>query len=337
LKKVNLGIIGLGNQGKIHLRNALRLEGAKVVGVADVSERALSYAKKIGVRNVYKNYEDLIKNNELDAVVISLPNFLHLETAVKVAEAGKEIMLEKPLARNVEEGKKILASVKSNGVRLMMGYDMRFNPPLKEIKHKIVDGFFGDIQEAGATNVSGGPFGSRSDKIGPIPVSPWWFDKDLSGGGVLLDLGSHLIDFFSWYFGEVDSVRSILGYMFNLDTEDVATCVLVFKDGPTATFNVGWFSREFLLSVQICGTAKNLLVQLAPISNLKIVRKDFRSKIGRPYRDPYCLELEYFVNSLQRDEELNPSCEEGLTCQRLVALAYKNSLVRNANSLKKEA
>ena len=120
MKEVNLGIIGLGYKGKTHLQNALQLEGTRVIGVADTSEQALSYAKKIGVRNVYKNYEDLVKNNQLDAVVISLPNFLHLESAIKAAEAGKDILMEKPLARNVKEGEKILSSVENNGVRLMI-------------------------------------------------------------------------------------------------------------------------------------------------------------------------------------------------------------------------
>jgi len=325
MKEVNLGIIGLGYKGKTHLHNALRLEGAKVIGVADTSEKALSYARKIGVRSVYKNYEDLIKSNQLDAVVISLPNFLHLESATKAAEAGKDILLEKPLARNVAEGEKILACVENSCVRLMMGYDMRFNPLFREIKNKIDDGYFGDIQIAGATNVSAGPFSSRSDRAGPIPVSPWWFDKDLSGGGVLLDLGSHLVDFLCWYFGKADSVKSYLGYMFNLDMEDTATCVLVFEGGPIATFNIGWFSRDFLLSVQICGTAKNLSIQVAPLRTWERVGKDLKSKLGAPNCDPFYLELEYFVKSLQRDENPKPSCEDGLICQKLIASAYKNS------------
>ena len=84
LKKVNLGVIGLGHQGRIHLRNCLHLKKeVKVLGVADVSEKALRFAKKIGVKNVYTDYEDLLKNEQIDAVVISLPNFLHLEGAHK--------------------------------------------------------------------------------------------------------------------------------------------------------------------------------------------------------------------------------------------------------------
>jgi predicted dehydrogenase len=325
LKQVNLGIIGLGHQGKLHLRNAFRLREAKVVGVADASEKALRFARKMGVKNVYADYEDLLKNEHLDAVIIGLPNFLHLEGTVRAAEAGKDILLEKPLARSVEEGRKILSSVDSNNVRLMMGYGLRFHPVLRDIRDKIEDGFFGDVQICDATNVSGGPFTSRSDRVGPVPVSSWWFDKELVGGGALLDLGTHMIDLLSWYFGEVADVRSYLGHMFNLDLEDVATCVLMYNGGPVATVKVGWFSKEIMQSVQVFGTAKNISVGISPSSTLRIVWKDLKSKLGWHSCSPNFLELEYFVKCLLNDEQPEPSGEDGLRCLQVVSLAYENS------------
>lgn len=325
LKPVNLGIIGLGYQGKTHLRNSLHLKEAKVLGVADVSEKALQFARNIGVKNVYTNYEDLLKNEQLDAVIISLPNFLHLEGAVKAAEAGKHILLEKPLARNVEEGEKILSGIRKNGVRLMMAYDLRFHPALRKVHEKIADSFFGEVQIVEATNVSGGPFASRSDRVGPVPVPSWWFDKKLAGGGALLDLGSHMIDLLTWYFGEVDDVESYLGYMFKMELEDVATCILKFKDGPVATVKVGWFSKGFMQSIQVCGTAKNLWVHISPSSPLEIVWKDVKRKFGRHNDDPNYSELEYFLKCLQKDEQPHPSGEEGLRCMQVVSRAYEKA------------
>ena len=86
-----------------------------------------------------------------------MPNFLHQEAAVKSAEAGKHILLEKPLARSVEEGEKILSSVKRNGVKLMIGYDMRFDLVLNRIHDQVVNGYFGEVQIAEATNIRDGP------------------------------------------------------------------------------------------------------------------------------------------------------------------------------------
>lgn len=337
MKQVNLGIIGLGARGKVHLRNSLRLKEANVLGAADVSKKSLKFARKLGVKNVYTDYEDLLRNAQLDAVIISLPNFLHLEGAMKAAEAGKDILLEKPLARNVVEGGKILSSVKRNGVRLMMGYDLRFNPVLKKIHEKIVEGFFGEVQIAEATNVSAGPFSSRSDSVGPVPVSSWFFDKELVGGGALLDLGSHMIDLLSWYFGEVECVESYFKYIFNMELEDVATCKLKFKDGPVATVKAGWFSREQMASLQVCGTAKNLWVPIVPSSTREIIWKDVKKKFGRYNCDSNYLEVEYFVKCLQKDEQPYPSGEEGQQCMQVVSRAYEKALKKPANMRMEEA
>ena len=326
LKQINLGIIGLGFQGNIHLRNSLRLKEAKVLGVADVSKKALKSAKKIGVKNVFEDYEDLLKNKQLDAVIISLPNFLHLEGVEKAAEAGKHILLEKPISRNFEEGKKILSIVRKNGVRLMMSYALRFHPALRKIQEEITNGYFGAVQIVEATNVSGGPFSPRSDRVGPVPVSSWWFDKKLAGGGALLDLGSHMIDLLSWYFGEVDDVESYLGYMFNMELEDVATCILKFKNGPVATVKVGWFSQDFLESVQICGTVKNLYVRTSPLRPLERIWKDVKRTLGANNDNPSHLELEYFVKCLHKDEQPRPSGEEGLRCIEIISRAYQKTL-----------
>jgi predicted dehydrogenase len=325
LKKINLGIIGLGFQGKIHLRNSLRLKGVNVLGVADVADKALNYAKEIGVKNVYKNYEDLLRNDQLDAVIISLPNFLHMDCAVKAAKAGKNIFLEKPLARNVEEGKKIASSIRKNNVKAMIGFDLRFNPVLRKVREELNSGLFGEVQIVEATNVSGGPFSPRSDRVGPVPVQSWWFDKNLVGGGALLDLGSHMIDLLTWYFGEANCLNCYLGFMFNMDIEDFATCLLKFKKGPIATVKVGWFSKGFTQSIQVCGTARNVSVQISNSNTLVKVWKDVKRKLGLHNSDPYYLEMEYFVKCLQKDEKPYPSEEDGLSCLKLVSSAYEKA------------
>jgi myo-inositol 2-dehydrogenase / D-chiro-inositol 1-dehydrogenase len=326
LAKINLGIIGLGNQGKNHLLNCLRLKEANVIGVADVSERALHFASRLGVKNVYQDYNKMLENKLIDAVIINLPNFLHKEGSVRAAEAGKDILLEKPLARTVQEGQEILSAVKKNNVQLMIGYDLRFNTMAIDIHDKIVGGFFGDVKIADATNISGGPFSPRNDRVGPVQVPSWWFSKEQSGGGALIDLGSHMIDLLSWYFGEVVSVQSYLEHNFHMESEDAATCVLRFKEGPVATIKVGWFSKDFLQSIQIFGTAKNIMVQIAPERTLQRVQKGISKKIGFGQNDSIYSELEYFVKCLQQNKTPNPTGEDGLRCLQVISSSYENNL-----------
>ncbi len=325
MKPLNIGIIGLGTQGRLGLRTSLLLKEANVLAVADVSERALRFAKEYGVKNIYTNYEDLLKNDNVEAVVINLPNFLHMEGAMKAAESGKHILMEKPLARNVAEGEKILSSVRKNGVKLMIGYDLRFDPVLRKIHDDILDGLYGRVQMAEATNVSGGPFSPRNDSVGPVKVPSWWFDRELAGGGALLDLGSHMIDLLTWYFGDVVQVQAFIEHLLNAGLEDSATCVLKFKDGPVATVKVGWFSKGFLQSLQICGTARNLNQPISASGVWQKIRADVARKVGTNKKNPYFLKLEHFVNCLSNEVQPEPSGEEALRSLQVIELAYKTA------------
>jgi predicted dehydrogenase len=303
----------------------MRLKNAVVKSVADISKKNLEFARKFGVKDIYTNYEDMLKDEQINAVIISLPNFLHLEASVKAAEAGKHIFIEKPMGRNAEECKEILSAIRRNGVRLMVGYGLRFNPIVKRIREKIMDGFFGEVQIVESTYVSGGPFTPKSNQAGPVPVPSWWFDKKLAGGGSLLDLGSHMIDMLLWFFGEVENIESYISYTFNLEIEDVATCMLKFRKGPLAVVNVGWFSKDFIRSIQICGTSKNLWFNLSRLNVGKRIWNDLKKKIGWYNSDSYYLELAHFVNCLQQDAEPSPSGEDGLRCHEVISWAYRKA------------
>jgi predicted dehydrogenase len=307
----------------------MRLKKARVKSVAEISKKNLEFARRFGVKDIYTNYEDMLKDEQINAVIISLPNFLHLEASVKAAEAGKHILIEKPMGRNVEESREILSAIRRNGVKLMVGYGLRFNPIVKRIREKIMDGFFGEVQIVESTYVSGGPFTPKSNRAGPVPVPSWWFDKKLAGGGSLLDLGSHMIDMLLWFFGEVKDIESYISYTFNLEIEDVATCMLKFRKGPLAIVNVGWFSKDFIRSIQICGTSKNLWFNLSRLDVGKEIWNDLKKKIGWYNSDPYYLELAHFVNCLQQDEEPNPSGEDGLRCHEVISWAYRKAFEKH--------
>jgi predicted dehydrogenase len=311
----------------MHLRNCLSYKEVNVVAVADTSKHALEYATNRGVKRTYENYEDLLRDASIDAVLISLPNHLHLESVTKGAEAGKDILLEKPLAGQLADGEKIVSSVEKNGVKLMLGYSLRFDPLLRGLREKIIDGYFGEVEIAEATNVSSGPFTPQADKIGPTPVPGWWFDKELVGGGALLDLGIHMIDLLVWYFGEVESVSSYLGYMFNMSVEDVATCIIKFKRGPLAIVNAGWFSKDYLNSISLNGTSRNFSAVVSKKSRLGFVWNDFKRIVGQGASTITAEELKYFIDCIRRDVEPSPSAEEGLSDLRIISMAYENASV----------
>jgi len=321
LNIVKVGLIGLGEMGKIHFRNCLHLKGVKLVAVSDVSGRALSSARKFGVKNVYKDYVQLLEDKEVDAVLISLPTFLHDEAAIKAAEHGKHMLVEKPLARNTEEAERIVSAAKSANVKLMVGYPLRFSPSFVDLKQKLDLGTLGDVQIAIANSFSLGPFSPRGEDAVPKPVPSWWFDRKLTGGGALLDLGCHLINLLRWYFGDLTSFRGHLGYRFNMDFEDHAICDLHFKNGVVATVNVGWFARYRRVQVDLFGTVRHGVATSKVPRTLDYVKKmvSFDKSTG------FYKELEYFADCIRSDMHPTTSGEDGLQDIRIISEAYTNS------------
>lgn len=322
LKKVRIGLIGLGEMGKIHLLNLRHMKAAEVIAVADVSEKALLKAKEIGVKHTSKDYADLLKNPEVDAVVISLPTFLHAEAAINAAEKGKSLLVEKPIAGNVSDAERVLSCARANGVKLMVGYPLRFSIPFTMLKDKIEQGVLGDVQLATMVHVGSGPFFSRAETAHtPKPVPSWWFDKKCTGGGALMDLGVHGINLLKWYFGDVQDVWSYLGHRFNLDLEDHATCILKFKNGTIGVLNVGWFARYHEMRVDLQGTVDQAYATSKPPSMYYYVKRLFTpidSSTG------FFRELDYFANCIISDVTPSPSGEEGVEDLRTISAAYGN-------------
>jgi predicted dehydrogenase len=323
MKKVGLGIIGLGYIGKIHLRHGLKLKNARIVGVSDLSKRALNDAKILGVKKTFTNYEELLKEPNLDSVIIGLPTHLHLDCAIRAIEAGKDVFLEKPIARNVKEAKEIVSAAQRNSVKLMIGYPHRFNAPFRELKEKIESGELGDVEIAYATFISSGPFFHRAVDYAPSPVPEWWFDRELTGGGALMDLGCHLINLLRWYFGEITDIDSYLGHRFNIDLEDHAICMAQFDSGTTAAINIGWFSQEYQLKIDLFGSVSCASAQHRPENRLIAVARMLTTGTSKFYW-PHLVELQYFANCLIQDLKPSPSGEDGLRDLEAISLAYKN-------------
>ena len=325
MDKMKLGLIGLGYIGKVHLRNCLRHEFAKLEGVSDISKKALNLAKKMGVKKTYNDYQQLLNDDSIDAVIIALPTHLHLPCAKEAAEAGKHIFLEKPLARNVAEGREIVSTVRKNNIELMVGYPYRFAPSFQTLKEKIERGELGEVQIAYATNIGSGPFFHRAERDIPRPVPSWWFKKELAGGGALMDVGSHMINLVRWYFGEISNARSYLGYRYNLDLEDHATCILKFQSGQIAIVNAGWFSQQMRIKVELLGTVAHASATRNSPSKTKTA---IQLMTGRPttFYLPHFREVSHFIQCLKQDLPPSPSAEDALKDLEAIALAYKNEI-----------
>jgi predicted dehydrogenase len=340
---LRVGVIGLGKMGKLNLMNALRIKGVNVVAVADKSERKRRSVEKYHLET-YDDYSKLIDAENLDAVVISLPNFLKKESVIYASENGLDIFLDKPLSRNSAEAQEIVQKVKKENVRLMVGVNYRYFDSVKKVKNNLEDGKIGDIVIATSELIMNGPF---SHPLVPTPVPDWWLNKEMAGGGALLDLGYHLIDIFSWLVGDLHITYSSLGYRFNLPLEDTATVVL--ESGKTSTkcvVNVGWFSKmifpDFNFRVNVHGTVgydstdlyapNNLRTHAVKEAALNFFRKMLRRKVHylsyTYYYSSFYKMLELFFEILKKGMESPISLEEQLEVVRIIDDIYRDNGVQ---------
>lgn len=335
---VKVGIIGLGHMGQLHLLNAMRVQGVEVVAGADKSEKNRSFAERFHLKT-YDDYTRLIDSEKLDAVIISLPNFLKKEGVFYAAENGLDIFLDKPISRNLAEAQEMVCKVDQKNVRMLVGVNYRYFPCVQKLKKKLDDGVIGDPQIATSELVLNGPI---SHAVVPVPVPEWWLSKDLAGGGALLDLGYHLIDILSWLMGDFKVAYSSLGHTMHLPVEDAGTLVLQSKENDyTGIVNVGWFSKsifpDFNFRVNMHGTvgfdSTDHYIPRDPRMNavkegaLNLVR---RVALRKPsylsytyYYSSFFTIMDLFFDALKKGSDFPVSLDEQLRVMRIIDSAYK--------------
>lgn len=280
----------------------------------------------------------MIRKEKPDAVIIALPNHLHADCCLEASENGCDILVEKPLAMNTEEGRHIADHVKETGVKLMVGMSHRFIKDCKKLKKEIDAGTLGRIDFASALFFTGPFFAGKR-------VPRWMFEPDKIGGA-LLDAGCHIIDLLLWYFGNPSSVSGYTDSQFNLGYDDYAEVSMRFKNGVNALAVVSWRSRLPCYRVEVVGEygRKVAFSRKFGIFDIGIRRglptfiaESISQRIrGRPFLPLgdyiYYNELHYFVKCILNDEEPEPSVEDWLKVSEIIDLIYKQtSPVKNGN------
>jgi predicted dehydrogenase len=337
---INLGVIGLGSNGYIHFQNSLRIPGVRVISVADKSKSSLRSAEKHGVKGLYEDYEKLLENSQnLDAVIISLPNFLHFPCIMRSLESDLDVFVEKPLANTVSECKLIKEKLRKTGKRLTIGHAMRFYDAIVKMKEKADRGEIGDLEFFTAESLMNGPLAHGAT---PRPVPEWWFNPELVGGGVLLDLGYHLIDLYHFFMGDSKLAYADLDYKYNLEVEDTAVIVLKKenKEKPSGFINVGWYQKsifpEYNYRCIVHGDSGYLSAEKFLPTNMYLhaVREGLvnfvRRFTGREinplsytyFYESFYKELESFTSSLKNDEPMLVNVDDGIKTMEVIEQVY---------------
>lgn len=212
MKPLKIGLIGYGGIGRVHamgLRDipfhyGLPADAVQIAGVATTrSETAQKAAREIGCDFATADYRELLARPDIDIIDVTTPNNSHAEIVIAAAQAGKHIYCEKPLAMNVEEGRRMVEAAEAAGVKTQMTFNLRFFPALSRAKQLIDDGFLGKV-----FSFRGRYY--RSSYIDPNKPISWRQKKAISGGGALFDLGSHVLDMIYMLLGPFGSVQATL-------------------------------------------------------------------------------------------------------------------------------
>lgn len=234
-KKIKLAIIGAGEWGKTHAYLYDEHKAVELVAICDLKiEKARELATEFSVPHVFSNHNKMLESIDFDAVSIVTPDFSHAQIAVDCANAGKDMLIEKPLATTRKDLEEIWKAVKDNDVRVMVDLHNRWNPPFAVAKESLDKGDLGKPISS--------YFRLNDIKWVATDMLPW-ADKS----SILWFLGSHSVDTVRWFFNdEVDEVYSVSHYGvlkdLGIDTEDVYQTILKFKNGGIATLENGWIT-----------------------------------------------------------------------------------------------
>jgi predicted dehydrogenase len=199
---IGVGLIGSGFIADLHAEAFQHVPEAKILAVASPTEANVrAFAERHSVPEWHTDFRRLLENPAIDVVNIACPNFLHRDVTVAAAQAGKHVICEKPLARTLAEGEEMVAACRDAGVKLMYAEELCFAPKYVRAKELVDDGALGEVYmvQQGEQH-----FGPHSD---------WFWDVERSGGGVLMDMGCHAIEFFRWIYDKpaAESVTAELG------------------------------------------------------------------------------------------------------------------------------
>ncbi len=293
---MRVGLVGAGFMGGVHLSAYANIPEVEVVGVADArSESALAGAQMVGARP-YASYDELVAAEDVEVVDVCLPTAFHRDLAVRAAGEGRHVILEKPIARTIEDAQEILDAFSGDAPRLFVGHVVRFFPEYVAIKEKVEAG---DLGTVGVVRTS-----RRSPFL--LGWNDWYADWRVSGG-VLLDLVIHDFDFLRWTLGEVERVyaRGVLGREYN--RLDYALATLRFMGGAIAHVEGHWgYPGPFNYSIEFAGSRAILTADSTEPGTLEMIREpDAQGEVPDVASDtsPYEAELAHFIRCIATGEE----------------------------------
>lgn len=343
--KIKVGVIGAGSISDMHFESYKNNKDVEIYAVCDINEqRAREKADKYGAEKYYKKYQDLLIDPDIDAVSICTWNNSHAEISIAALQAGKHVLVEKPLCKTVEEALEIEEAVQESDEKtLQVGFVRRFGTNTQVLKKFIDSGDLGEIYYAKASCIRalGNPGG-------------WFADKERSGGGPLIDLGVHVLDL-CWYLMGKPKVKSISGNTYNKlgnrsnvenktfykaadydpdknTVEDLANAIIRFENGASLMVDVSFtlHVKGELIAVSMFGDKGGAEIeprlQLVTEKNNTILNITPQiDSLSFDFNKGFQNEIDHFVSCVKGEMETISPVQDGVEIMKILAGIYESS------------
>lgn len=271
MKRINWGLIGAGDIVKKRVAPAIKaVENCELYAVSrGRAKLAQAFAKEFGIPHFYDDWREMLADENIDAVYIATPVFLHAEQTIAAANAGKHVLCEKPMAMTVAECDGMIAACEANNVKLGIAYYRRFYPVLKRVRQLLASDEIGKPVTAQMNAFEYFDLPTDADR-------GWLLDKSKSGGGPMMDFGCHRIEVLTDLFGDVESVKSLIANVSftDRDVEDTAISSFKFSSGMLATLTVTHAARERQDTLDIFCTGGSLHITNLNQGTMRLVKPD---------------------------------------------------------------
>jgi predicted dehydrogenase len=344
MSKLKIAVIGLGSISDVHLLSYQQNPDAEIYAVCDMNEeRADKKAKEFGAEKVYTDYREALANKSIDAVSICTWNKTHAEISIAALEAGKHVLVEKPLSRTVEEALLIQEAVYRSGKILQVGFVRRYDKNVQMLRTFADNGDFGEIYYAKASTIRrlGNPGG-------------WFADIERSGGGPLIDIGVHVIDL-CWYMMGKPKVKSVSGNTYrnlgnranirNLSfyktadydpdrnsVEDLANALIRFDNGASLMVDVSYslHAKEDEMSVKLYGDKGGYeidpsIIMVTEKNNTILNTIPQIDNKGFQFETAFQNEINHFIDCVKRGEQPISPVEDGVEIIKLLSAIYESA------------
>jgi predicted dehydrogenase len=326
-----IGMIGAGFISTYHIEG-LQAAGAEVASIASIiEEEAKERAQQYNIPDFTTDYNDILARSDIAGVVIATPDFTHRDIAIAALEAGKPVLLQKPMARNSQECRDIIAAADRTRTPLYVSFMHRYLEEVVQMRELLAENALGDVFSIRQRNATPG-----------AGWAAWFYSKDKVGGGAMLQLGVHGIDLMRYLFGEIEAIKATTalmreerqlddGTIVRPDSEDLIFAHYRFKSGMMAThetvYNEVAGTDRFRMEIYgEAGTAwlrteRGLLAVYAPDYNQKeewvapeLPEKPFGYRQHR-----------HFLDMLSGDAPPDNSAQAGLTSIQVCEAVYRSA------------